>query len=240
MTTDDKHPHIDDGRSSDEAVRAKSISTDPQGNTIITEENGEVFTISESAERALLWKFDLRILPLLAVMYLFNALDKANLGVSGWRTYQEQEVNAKTGGLEKSLGMEGTNQYNILLSIFFVPYVLAAPFVAILGKIYGPSRVLPCMMFTFGLMTLCTVGVSNFGGLVTLRVILGAAESAFFPLVIYYQTQFYRRGELARRLAIFYAASNIAGAFGGLLAYGVFHIKSGSIPAWKYLFVIEG
>ncbi|KAK5716670.1 hypothetical protein LTR15_009562 [Elasticomyces elasticus] len=216
MTTDDKQPHIDDGRSSDEAVRAKSISTDPQGNTIITEENGEVFTISESAERALLWKFDLRILPLLAV------------------------INAKTGGLEKSLGMEGTNQYNILLSIFFVPYVLAAPFVAILGKIYGPSRVLPCMMFTFGLMTLCTVGVSNFGGLVTLRVILGAAESAFFPLVIYYQTQFYRRGELARRLAIFYAASNIAGAFGGLLAYGVFHIKSGSIPAWKYLFVIEG
>ncbi|KAK3635685.1 hypothetical protein LTR56_014561 [Elasticomyces elasticus] len=226
MTTDDKQPHIDDGRSSDEVVRAKSISTDPQGNTIITEENGEIFTISESAERALLWKFDLRILPLLAVMYLFNALDKSNLGVSG--------------GLEKSLGMEGTNQYNILLSIFFVPYVLAAPFVAILGKIYGPSRVLPCMMFTFGLMTLCTVGVSNFAGLVTLRVILGAAESAFFPLVIYYQTQFYRRGELARRLAIFYAASNIAGAFGGLLAYGVFHIKSGSIPAWKYLFVIEG
>ncbi|KAK5710546.1 hypothetical protein LTR17_018818 [Elasticomyces elasticus] len=216
MTTDDKQPQIDDGRSSDEAVRAKSISTDPQGNTIITEENGEVFTISESAERALLWKFDLRILPLLAV------------------------INAKTGGLEKSLGMEGTNQYNILLSIFFVPYVLAAPFVAILGKIYGPSRVLPCMMFTFGLMTLCTVGVSNFGGLVALRVILGAAESAFFPLVIYYQTQFYRRGELARRLAIFYAASNIAGAFGGLLAYGVFHIKSGSIPSWKYLFVIEG
>ncbi|KAK6419296.1 hypothetical protein LTR81_007627 [Elasticomyces elasticus] len=237
MTTDDKQPHIDDGRSSDEVVRAKSISTDPQGNTIITEENGEIFTISESAERALLWKFDLRILPLLAVMYLFNALDKSNLGCVLPTTFA---INAKTGGLEKSLGMEGTNQYNILLSIFFVPYVLAAPFVAILGKIYGPSRVLPCMMFTFGLMTLCTVGVSNFAGLVTLRVILGAAESAFFPLVIYYQTQFYRRGELARRLAIFYAASNIAGAFGGLLAYGVFHIKSGSIPAWKYLFVIEG
>lgn len=35
-------------------------------------------------------------------------------------------------------------------------------------------------------------------------------ESAFFPLVIYYLTTFYRRGELARRLAIFYAASNIA------------------------------
>lgn len=51
---------------------------------------------------------------------------------------------------------------------------------------------------------------------------------------------FYRRGELARRLAIFYAASNIASAFGGLLSFGVFHIHSGSLANWRYLFVIEG
>jgi len=132
------------------------------------------------------------------------------------------------------------NSYNLLLSIFFVPYVLTAPFLGILGKMFGPSRVLPCMMFSFGLMTLMTVAVYNFGGLVALRVLLGMSESAFFPLVFYYQTQFYRRGELARRLAIFYAASNIAYAFGGLLAFGVFHIKNGAIWSWKYLFVIEG
>ena len=48
------------------------------------------------------------------------------------------------------------------------------------------------------------------------------AESAFFPLVIYYLTTFYRRAELARRLALFYAASNIANAFSGLLAFSVF------------------
>ena len=54
----------------------------------------------------------------------------------------------------------------------------------------------------------------------------GMAESGFFPLVIYYLTTFYRRGELARRLAIFYAASNIANAFSGLLAFGVFRKSS--------------
>lgn len=96
------------------------------------------------------------------------------------------------------------------------------------------------MMFTFGTMTLLTVATYNWSGLVALRWFLGMAESAFFPLVIYYQTQFYRRGELARRLAIFYAASNIAGAFGGLLAYGTFQIKGGAIFTWKYLFIIEG
>jgi MFS family permease len=65
------------------------------------------------------------------------------------------------------------------------------------------------------------------------------SEAAFFPLVIYYLTTFYRRGELARRLAIFYAASNIANAFSGLLAFAVFHIES-TLDSWRYLFIIEG
>ena len=200
---------------------------------ILIPERGDARAVSASiaidpeAEKCLVWKFDLRILPTLAVMYLFNSLDKSNLG------------NAKTAGLEKSLGLVGSD-YNIILSVFFVPYVLTAPFLGIAGKKFGPSRVLPCMMMSFGVFTLMVVAVQNFSGLLALRWFLGMSESAFFPLVIYYQTTFYRRGELARRLAIFYAASSIASAFGGLLSYGVFQIHSGSLANWRYLFVIEG
>ncbi|EMR65882.1 putative mfs transporter protein [Eutypa lata UCREL1] len=186
-----------------------------------------VHDVDPVAERKLLWKFDLRILPCLAVMYLFNGLDKGNLG------------NAKTAGLEDTLGLVG-DQYNILLSVFFIPYVLCAPFLGIAGKKYGPSRILPLMMLVYGSMTLLTVAVKNFGGLFAVRWFLGMAESAFFPLVIYYQTTFYRRGELARRLALFYAASNIANAFSGLLAFGTFQIRGGALEPWRYLFVVEG
>ena len=183
--------------------------------------------IDPAAERKLVWKFDLHILPVLALMYLFNSLDKSNLG------------NAKTAGLEKTLKLTG-DEYNIILSIFFIPYVLTAPFLGMLGKKYGPSRVLPCMMFSFGFCTMMVVAVFNFSGLMAIRWFLGMSESAFFPLVIYYQTTFYRRGELARRLALFYAASSIASAFGGLLSYGVFQIKTGGLADWRYLFIIEG
>ncbi|KAJ9608960.1 hypothetical protein H2200_006731 [Cladophialophora chaetospira] len=183
--------------------------------------------IDPAAERRLVWKFDLRILPTLAVMYLFNALDKSNLG------------NAKTAGLEKDLGLKG-DDYNLILSIFFVPYVLSGPFVGMASKRFGPSRTLPLMMICFGFSTLMIVAVKNFGGLLACRWFLGMAEGGFFPSIIFYQTLFYRRGELARRLAIFYAASNIASAFGGLLSFGVFHIHSGSLANWRYLFVIEG
>lgn len=166
--------------------------------------------------------------PLLTLQTdLFNALDKGNLG------------NAETAGLSDDLGFK-SNQYNIIVSIFFVPYVLFAPPVAMLGKKFGPSLVLPVLMLCFGSMTLLMAAAQNFGGVFALRWFLGMAESAFFPLVIYYLTTFYRRGELARRLALFYAASNIANAFAGLLAFGVFQIKSHRIESWRYLFIIEG
>ncbi|CAN8099154.1 unnamed protein product [Discula destructiva] len=183
--------------------------------------------LDHEAEVKLCRKFDIRILPVLAVMYLFNALDKGNLG------------NAKTAGLTDDLGFKA-NQYNIIVSIFFVPYVLCAPPFAMLGKKYGPHRALPIMMFVFGSMTLLMAAAQNFSGVFALRWFLGMAEGAFFPLVIYYQTTFYRRGELARRLALFYAASNIANAFSGLLSFGVFQIQHSTIESWRYLFIIEG
>lgn len=45
---------------------------------------------------------------------------------------------------------------------------------------------------------------------------------------------------MARRLALFYAAQSIASAFSGLLAFGVFQIKTGSLADWRYLFIVEG
>lgn len=190
------------------------------------EETAQV--VDKQAEKQLCRKFDFRLLPVLAMMYLFNALDKSNLG------------NAKTDGLPTDLGF-ATGQYNLIVGIFFVPYVIFAPPFAMLAKKYGPARALPIMMFSFGSLTLLMAAARNFGGVFALRWFLGMAESAFFPVVIYYLTTFYRRGELARRLAIFYAASNIASAFGGLLAFGVFQIESHLIDySWRWLFIIEG
>ncbi|KAJ4361056.1 uncharacterized protein N0V89_001625 [Didymosphaeria variabile] len=206
-------------------VTASKSSSD--GNNPVAIEGQTEHLPTFEHEKRLALKFDIRILPMLAVMYLFNALDKGNLG------------NAKTDGMDKDLHFK-SGQYNTMLSIFFVPYVLFAPPIAMAGKKIGPNRMLPILMFCFGSMTLLAASVKNFGGMMALRWFLGMSEAAFFPLVIYYLTTFYRRGELARRLALFYAASNIANAFSGLLAFGVFHIKDSKLDAWRYLFIIEG
>lgn len=97
-------------------VQSTSVDDKPKhvvpaaGDAASIDEKGEnvpysaIRSIDPVAERRIVWKFDLRILPLLAAMYLFNSLDKSNMG------------NAKTAGLVKDLGLHG-NQYNILLSV---------------------------------------------------------------------------------------------------------------------------
>ncbi|OTB00702.1 hypothetical protein M426DRAFT_65404 [Hypoxylon sp. CI-4A] len=211
-------------------IKSATISNnhDVESSHVVYSEETTTEVLDSAAEKALCRKFDLRILPVLAIMYLFNSLDKGNLG------------NSQTAGLSENLHF-ADGQYNQIVGIFFVPYVIFAPPFAMVGKKFGPARVLPVMMGCFGLFTLLIATTKNFGGIFALRWLLGMAESAFFPLVIYYQTTFYRRGELARRLAIFYAASNIANAFSGILAFGVFQIRSTLVDhPWRWLFIIEG
>lgn len=178
------------------------------------------------AERRLCRKLDFRILPLIAVMYLFNALDKGNIS------------NAKTDGIVDDLNME-EDQWNILLSIFYIPFVLCALPLSLVIKKFTAAVVIPILMVGFGGLSLICAAVVNFGGLMAVRWFLGMCESAFFPGIIFYLSTFYRRAELARRLAVFYAAANIANAFSGVLSFGVFQIN-GSLHGWQYLFLIEG
>lgn len=181
----------------------------------------------DALERSICWKFDVRILPMIAVMYLFNALDKGNIS------------NAKTDHIDKDLGIEG-QEWNNMLSIFYIPFVLFAFPLSLVIKKYNAANVIPALMFTFGSISLLSATVFNYGSLMAARWFLGICESAFFPGIIYYLSTFYRRHELARRLSIFYAAANIANAFSGLLSFGIFQIKNSKLKGWQILFLVEG
>ncbi|KAG7101083.1 putative transporter like protein [Verticillium longisporum] len=57
-------------------------------------------------------KVDLRLVPMLVQLYLMAYLDKTNIG------------NAKIEGLPKTLNISNID-YNVAVSIFFIPFVLA-------------------------------------------------------------------------------------------------------------------
>lgn len=152
----------------------EDAKTDAQFDHTSDVSNGSPY-IDPKMERRIVRKFDLHLLPLLALSYYLNSLDHSNMG------------NAKTDGLEKTLGLTG-NQYNIALCVFYITYVLTGPFFGIIGKVYGPHIVLPWRILSFGVITILFVAVQNFGGLCAVRLVLGIMESGFFPVVIYYLT----------------------------------------------------
>ena len=50
---------------------------------------------------------------------------------------------------------------------------------------------------------------------------------------------FYTRDEIGLRIATYNGVAAVAGAFGGLLAFGIQNAHAG-IPSWKLLFIVEG
>ncbi|TFK41194.1 MFS general substrate transporter [Crucibulum laeve] len=178
-------------------------------------------------ERRLRRKFDFFLLPPLTFMYLCNALDKGNVG------------NAKTDGWDKDIHLIG-NQYYLLVMIFYVPFCLFGTPISLLVKRFSAARILPLMMIGFGLMSLFAGLAKNFSEIFAIRFFLGIFEAPMLPGVVFYLSTFYKRNELASRVGLFYAAASIAGAFSGLIAFGVFHIESSKYHAWQFLFWIEG
>lgn len=83
--------------------------------------------------------------------------------------------------------------------------------------------------------------VHSYEGLIIARVFLGVAECGFFPAAVYLLTIWYKRYEVMQRMAIFYAAASLSGAFSGLLAYGIQHMNGiAGRRGWQWIFTLEG
>ncbi|KAF5337785.1 hypothetical protein D9758_016293 [Tetrapyrgos nigripes] len=83
--------------------------------------------------------------------------------------------------------------------------------------------------------------VASYPQLVGTRVLLGVSEAGLFPGVIYYLTLWYPRHSLQARIALFHGAASLAGAFSGLLAFGIsFMDGTQGLLGWSWIFIIEG
>lgn len=121
-------------------------------------------TFAHLDEKAILRKMDIRLIPMLALLYLLSFLDRGNIG------------NAKIEGLVEDLGMSGS-QYNWTLTVFFFTYAAFEVPSNLLLKRWRPSVWLPTIMVAWGLvMTLMGI-VKDYHGLLIARLFLGVAEA---------------------------------------------------------------
>ncbi|KAK6430645.1 hypothetical protein LTR95_013196 [Oleoguttula sp. CCFEE 5521] len=217
---DEKHHVSGIEETAHEAAERGHAATDRYGNALVH--------FDPVAERKLRLKIDLMIVPTVALLYLFCFIDRANIG------------NAKLAGLEKELHMTGYD-YNIVLSCFYISYILFEIPANMLCKKIGPGWFIPGTTLLFGICSFGTAFVHNFSAMCGVRFVLGIFEAGMLPGIAYYLSRWYRRSELAFRLSLYIVMAPLAGAFGGLLASGILKLENvGSLHSWRMIFVIEG
>lgn len=98
-----------------------------------------------------------------------------------------------------------------------------------------PSLWLPSIMVAWGIVMTLMGLVQNYHGLLAARIFLGITEAGLFPGVVYYNTMWYCRYEVQVRQAYFFSAASVAGAFSGLLAYGISFMDGvGGLAGWRW------
>lgn len=105
-------------------------------------------------------------------------------------------------------------------------------------RVFPPSKWIAFGVCFWSITSMLQCVATNYASLLVCRVFLGAFEGLFGTGVLYYLSLWYHRTELGVRVFWFLGPTAIAGAFGGLIAFGVGHIQD-SVPLWKYLFLIE-
>ncbi|KAI2614807.1 MFS general substrate transporter [Hypoxylon fragiforme] len=189
--------------------------------------DSEVAAGSSINEGALLRKIDLRLLPAVGVLYLLSFLDRSNVG------------NARIEGLLADVHITA-NQYLTGLTLYFVGYVLFEIPCNIILKRTTPRIWLPTLTVVWGVVATLMGIVHNMEGYFLSRFFLGA-ESGLFPGVVFYFSMWYKRRERQYRISLFFSAASLAGAFGGILAYGIGRM-SGIVwtNGWRWIFILEG
>lgn len=131
--------------------------------------------------------------------------------------------------------------YNIIITAFYVSYIVFEIPANLLCKWMGPGWFLPLTTVLFGIASLGTAFVHTTSQAAVVRFLLGIFEAGMMPGIAYYLSRWYRRAELAFRLSLYVVMAPLAGAFGGLLASAILTLDHfGGLHTWRMIFAIEG
>ncbi|KZO95487.1 MFS general substrate transporter [Calocera viscosa TUFC12733] len=188
-----------------------------------------VVSVNKELERQLVRKFDRLILPMLMLVYLLGYLDRSNLG------------NARIMGLPQDIlnGDPTGVQYALINSAFYFAYITLQFPATVIGKKFSQNFWLGVAATGWGFCCAMQALSYNFANMFVARFLVGLFESMFSPNISLYFTYFFTRQEIGARLGTWFSCASLAGAFGGLIAYGVQHVNS-RVDNWRLLFIIEG
>jgi ACS family tartrate transporter-like MFS transporter len=179
-------------------------------------------------DRQVLRKVAWRLLPFLCLLYVFNILDRVNLGFA--RLTMQDDLGLSKGVFDLGYGM------------FYVGYLIFEVPSNLLLRRVGARRWIARIMVSWGIVTCATLFVKGPVSFYLLRVLLGVAEAGFFPGIILYLTFWFPDRERARVVALFMVAISFAGILGNPLSGWIMdHMKgTAGLTGWQWIFLAEG
>ncbi|KAE9573971.1 putative transporter SEO1 [Colletotrichum fructicola] len=182
-----------------------------------------------SEEKLVVLKLDLSILIFGCLSFFTKYLDQQSL------------TNAYVSGMREEIGMWG-NELNYITATFWASYCGAMiPACYFLTK-YPANLVLPSLELGWGLATLGLAFVKNVEAIYALRFFVGLFECCSFTGTIYVIGSWYKKTEVARRIALFFISSPLGTMFAGYLQAAAYTNLSGvhGMSGWRWLFIIDG
>lgn len=184
-------------------------------------------SLASAANDSLYRKIAWRILPILLLAYIVAYIDRVNVGFAKLQMLSDLKFSDSV--------------YGLGAGIFFLGYFLfEVPSNLILHKV--GARVWICrVLVTWGIISGCTAMVHTPGQFYTMRLLLGIAESGFFPGMILYITYWFPSYRRAGIVSLLLTGIPIAGILGGPLSGGIMRYFAGQrgIAGWQWLFLLE-
>jgi D-galactonate transporter len=166
-------------------------------------------------------------MPILFISYIVAYLDRVNVGFAKLQMMGDLKFSDSV--------------YGLGAGIFFLGYFLfEVPSNVILHKL--GARVWICrVLITWGIISGCTALVHSPWEFYTARLLLGIAESGFFPGMILYLTYWFPSHRRANMVAILMAGIPVSGIVGGPLSGYILHhfVRNEYLAGWQWLFILE-
>ncbi|KAF2808121.1 dipeptide transmembrane transporter [Mytilinidion resinicola] len=178
-------------------------------------------------ENAVRWKIDLCLMPILALTFGLQYLDKVTISY------------AAVYGIRKDLDLVGT-QYSWANSIFYFGYLVGEIPSNYLMQKLPIGKFASANLLIWGVLVMLCAVCENFAGLATVRFLMGVFESCIGPCWVTITAMFYKGQEQGTRCTAWYFMVGVAAIVGGLLSYGVGHVDSIAIDQWQLVFLICG
>jgi len=179
------------------------------------------------AERRVFAKIGWRLMPILILAYIFNYLDRNNVGFAGLT-------------MNQAIGLTAT-QFGFGAGVFFVGYcLLEIPSNIALYRV-GARRWLSRIMISWGLASAATALAVGPNSFYALRLLLGVAEAGFFPGVAFYLGTWFPSQYRTRMIAWFMVAIPVSSVIGGPMSGWLLGLDGlGGLAGWQWMFLLEG